>query len=107
MSANNFNNIQLAKLDQFRKKLANLDEKMIRILDDRMKISYEIGKLKLKNQLDIEQADFWEISSEYRRQMLSETNINESFIEKIFDVIHQESIDIQKQVFKEQKNGKK
>ena len=94
----------MADLEQYRAQLKEIDKELIGLLDDRMSISKSIGKLKFKNEIDIEQVDFWEESSENRMKMIDDLNISRAFAEEIFEIIHKESINVQHEVFIELSN---
>lgn len=96
MTINKINLIDTEKIKKQRKKLSEIDAKLIRLLANRMKLTLKIGKLKFQNSLGIEQMDFWNESSINRNKIAESCKLRKSFIEELFLLIHKESIKNQK-----------
>ena len=94
-------------LNRHRLALSRLDNVIIELLAQRMAVAIDIGKLKHKNKVGIEQKDFWQVSSEVRAQHADSNNLDLSFVEELFACIHKESIKIQHLVFEELDNASK
>ena len=63
----------------------------------RSKLSGEIGKLKKDNHIDVVQLNAWKQQMENRVKENEKFKIDSDFMNKIFNVIHEESIRIQNQ----------
>ncbi len=88
----------LYELNKMRASIDVLDDKLLGVLGNRMKVADEIGVLKNENNVSILQTDRW---NQILGKMISqglEKGLSEEFILKIFKAIHQESIDHQKKV---------
>ena len=95
------------KLDDYRKKLERIDKKIILLLNQRSSVSKAIGSFKFRNKTEIEQEEYWKISSAKRNELASDTNFDRETVEKIFKIIRRQSIKIQKAAIKKHKNGAK
>lgn len=104
MIEKNTSSKHIKKLEEHRDKLNRIDKELIHLLEKRMKVSANIGKLKYNNHLAIEQSEFWESSSEMRLQKADLHNLSQNFIDELFSYIQKESIRIQQQVFEESNN---
>ena len=97
----NYQNKELifkSKLNLFRNQIDNLDQQILNIIFNRFKIAKSIGKLKKDNNVDILQSKRWnEILQDIKIQS-AKLNLREDFIEKLFLIIHMESIEIQDQI---------
>lgn len=85
-------------LEKYRIRLQEIDQEIILLLSERMKISKEIGELKFKNKIEIFQKDFWKYASLKRRKITSKTNLDIEFVEKLFSIIHLQSIKTQENI---------
>lgn len=85
-------------IDELRARIDELDDELIRILGDRMKVSEEIGKYKKENNITILQPGRWDKILEKVFSKGSANGLSNEFIEKIFKAIHQASIDKQTEV---------
>ncbi len=86
------------KLATMRAKIDVIDNKLIEVMGNRMKISDEIGKLKKQNNVAILQTKRW---NEILGKMIlqgEENELSEEFILKLYKAIHQESINHQKKI---------
>jgi chorismate mutase len=91
------------KLEDYRTQLSQLDNKIIEILHQRALISKEIGILKVNNNIEIYQNDFWEKAQLIRSKTIESTSLNDTISNQIFDLIHQQSLLIQEEILN-QKN---
>lgn len=89
------------KLAYYRTQLSHLDNKIIELLDQRALISKEIGLLKVKNNIEIYQNDFWEKAQINRSKTIETTILNNVLSNQIFDLIHQQSLLIQEEILKQ------
>ncbi|MDR2206463.1 MAG: bifunctional 3-deoxy-7-phosphoheptulonate synthase/chorismate mutase type II [Flavobacteriaceae bacterium] len=78
--------------------ISDIDFQVIELLSQRMKISRKIGALKKENHITIFQPDRWKEITEYTSQKAFECEMSQEFIERIFKMIHEQSIDIQNNV---------
>ena len=90
------------KIAKLRMKIEEIDSKLINTFGKRMEISDKIGQLKKENNVAILQTKRWnEILN--RMTMEGEANkLSEEFILKMYQAIHQESINHQKRVINEE-----
>jgi chorismate mutase len=94
----------LENIDHLRNEIDEMDEELINILGNRMKIAQKIGSYKKRNNIAILQTDRW---SEILDKALSKGNkkgLSNEFIESILRAIHDESISHQEKVMS-QKTG--
>lgn len=88
----------LFELNKLRAKIDVLDDKLLGMLGNRMKVADSIGALKKDNNVSILQTTRW---NEILGKMIlqgEEKNLSEEFILKIYKAIHQESINHQKKI---------
>ncbi|WOX79342.1 chorismate mutase [Candidatus Shikimatogenerans bostrichidophilus] len=82
-------------LDIYRTNINEIDENILHLLKNRFLSSYEIGKIKNKYKIDILQKNIMLKQKENYKNISQKLNLNEIFIQKIFDKIHKESIKLQ------------
>lgn len=85
-------------LNMLRKEIDATDSRLIELLAQRMEISERIGMFKRSHNLSILQADRWNelLNEQYR--IGHDKGLSDSFIKKIYDAIHVESIERQQRV---------
>jgi chorismate mutase len=91
-------------IDHLRNEIDEIDEELINILGNRMKIAQKIGSYKKRNNISILQTDRW---SEILDKAVAKGNkkgLSNEFIESILRAIHDESISHQEKVMS-QKTG--
>jgi chorismate mutase len=81
-----------AKMEQFRQQINHLDDELLQILGQRMKIADEIGKYKKANNITILQTNRWNAILERAFVKGEKLGLSQEFITKYFDAIHMESI---------------
>jgi chorismate mutase len=91
--------ISFAKL---RDQLDQLDEDLIQLLSNRMKLSDEIGTLKKNQNITILQTDRWDQTLKKALQKAESLGLSEEFIIKYFETVHMESINHQNKVMNQQ-----
>lgn len=91
------------KLEIYRNQLLFLDNKLIDLLNQRALISKEIGELKIKNNIEIYQTNYWQKAQLIRNKAVESTCLNGKITCEIFELIHQQSLLIQEDILK-QKN---
>src|ERR1035438_3676968 len=89
------------QLIRYRKRLMHLDARLISLLDQRITIAVEIGKIKRIEKIKIRQSVFLNSASKKRKAAVAGTKLNPVFMKNLFEAIHKESIKIQQQVKRE------
>ena len=79
-------------LDELRKQIDKLDNQLLDILKERMKISEAIGRYKYENNITILQARRYDEIMNDRKVKAESRNLNPDFVSEIFESIHEESI---------------
>jgi chorismate mutase len=85
----------MLSLAELREQIDKLDDKLIQIFEKRMKVVEEIGKHKKENNITILQSQRWDDIVRNRINLGSRKGLSEEFIYKVFQAIHQESINKQ------------
>lgn len=93
-------------LDQLRKKIDGLDQKLLELLKERMQISESIGVYKYENNITILQSRRYDEIMNDRREKALNAGLNPEFIVKVYEHIHEESINRQNQVMNKAKHPK-
>ncbi|WP_185865248.1 bifunctional 3-deoxy-7-phosphoheptulonate synthase/chorismate mutase type II [Blattabacterium cuenoti] len=75
-----------------------LDENLISILSERMNISKKLGILKNTSDVDILQPNRWKSVMEQSINLGKNLGLSEDFLERIFNLLHKESIKIQNKI---------
>lgn len=86
------------EMEKHRTLISDLDFELISLLSHRMKVAENIGQIKKQNNIAIFQPDRWKVITEYAKQKAEETGMSQTFIEKIFKAIHEESIEVQNKI---------
>jgi chorismate mutase len=85
-------------IEDLRRQIDKFDDKLIEILEDRMKVADKIGKYKKENNMTILQSSRWDELLKNRLALAEIKGLSEDFIMKVFRAIHQESINHQTKV---------
>ena len=85
-------------LDELRKQIDKLDNQLLDILKERMKISEAIGRYKYENNITILQARRYDEIMNDRKAKAESRSLNADFVTEIFESIHEESIRCQSAV---------
>jgi chorismate mutase len=90
------------KLEELRAEIDRLDQELMNILEDRMKVAAGIGQCKKDNGVTILQPARWDqIISKY--MLVGQTKgFSEEFVRKLFMAIHQESINTQTRIMNDE-----
>jgi chorismate mutase len=83
------------KINTLRRQIDEIDSQILSNLGNRMKIADSIGLLKKDNNVAILQKERWNEVLERMKAMGKEQNLSEEFITELFKAIHQESIEHQ------------
>lgn len=97
----------LKKLENYREKLRQIDNKIIALLSERTEISEGIGMLKFHHNIEIKQDEYWEQASKMRKQLIGHIRLSDDFVNNIFQLIQKQSIRVQEDVSKELQNEQK
>ena len=82
----------MTSLNNQRIRINKIDSQILKLLEDRMKISKEIGEIKLKNDLPIFNA---EREKEIISMLQEKTKCSDSMVKEIWEIIFKHSRDIQ------------
>lgn len=86
------------QLGRFREDIDKLDDKIIKILGDRMKIVEQIGSYKRDNNVTILQVSRWDEIIQKRTNLARALRLDEEFTVKLLELIHNESIRKQNEI---------
>jgi len=87
-----------AALEKLRQQINHLDDEMMQMLGQRMKISEKIGEYKKNNNITILQTNRWNEILERAFNKGDKLGLSKEFITKYFDAVHMESISHQNKV---------
>lgn len=87
-----------AALEKLRQQINQLDDELMQILGQRMKIAEQIGKYKKDNNITILQTNRWNEIIERATAKGDKIGLSKEFITRYFDAVHMESINHQKKV---------
>lgn len=87
-----------AALEKLRQQINQLDDELMQILSQRMKIAEQIGKYKKDNNITILQTNRWNEIIERATARGDKIGLSKEFITRYFDAVHMESINHQKKV---------
>lgn len=85
-------------LNSLRNKIDVVDRQIIGLLNARMLLIEEIGKIKVEMQISAEQNERWNKISVTRKEWAKQFNLSETLINDIFNIIHKESLDRQNKI---------
>ena len=84
-----------------RQQIDKFDEKLLEVLEKRMKVADKIGTYKKKNNITILQSSRWDQLLNRRITDGEKKGLSEDFVVKVFRAIHQESINHQTKIMNE------
>lgn len=87
-----------AALEKLRQQINHLDDELMQILGQRMKIAEQIGQYKKANNITILQTNRWNEIIEKAFVKADKLGLSKEFITRYFDAVHMESINHQKKV---------
>lgn len=87
-----------AALEKLRQQINQLDDELMQILGQRMRIAEQIGKYKKENNITILQTSRWNEIIERATQKGDRIGLSKEFITRYFDAVHMESINHQKKI---------
>jgi chorismate mutase len=86
------------ELEKLREKIDSIDDEIVNLLSKRMEIVKEVGKLKKEYQIDPLDVKRLEELIADKKQRAKVLGVSQTFIERLFKVIHQHSVSTQKKV---------
>ncbi len=87
-----------ATMEKLRQQINHLDDELLQILGQRMKVADEIGKYKKANNITILQTNRWNSILERAYVKGEKLGLSKEFITKYFDAVHMESINHQNKI---------
>jgi chorismate mutase len=94
------------QLVNLREKIDHLDQELIEILSNRMKLAEKIGDYKKENQVTVFQIERWNEIMKTRPEWARLAELNGDFIRELFKIIHDESIRIQTEIMNKESETK-
>lgn len=88
----------LQQLEGYRSEIDRLDDELMNVLENRMKVAGQIGECKKENSVTILQSGRWDSILEKSISAGADKGLSAEFIKKIFSAIHQESINTQTKI---------
>jgi chorismate mutase len=86
-------------LEKLRHQINHLDDEMMQILSQRMKVAEKIAEYKKENNITILQTNRWNEILDRACKRAEKLGLSKEFITKYFDAVHMESISHQTKVF--------
>ncbi len=87
-----------AALEKLRQQINHLDDELMQILSQRMKVAEKIGQYKKSNNITILQTNRWNTILERAFVKGEKFGLSKEFITKYFDAVHMESINHQNKI---------
>jgi chorismate mutase len=97
----NFDNGSMITIEELRMQIDRIDDSIIEIFENRMKIADQIGKYKKDNNIAILQSKRWDNIITRRLEEGLKKGLSNHFVESVFRAIHEESIDHQTKIMNE------
>ncbi len=82
-------------MDKIRSQIQQIDEKMIKLIAERMKLSRELGEMKKELGLPVRDSEREKILFEIWEEIAKKENVNPELIDRLWSIILEESIRIQ------------
>lgn len=98
---NDFKNFIPESIRHYRKEIDHIDFEIIQLLSSRMKLAAEIGEIKNIFQIPVFQPQRWKEILSTRPEWAEQAGLSCHFIEKIWVLIHNESIGIQNEIIRQ------
>ena len=86
------------KLSELRKDIDRLDDHLMKVVSDRMRVVEQIGNYKKDNKVTILQLSRWDEIVQHRSNIAKALNLDRDFTVKLLELIHKESIRKQNEV---------
>jgi chorismate mutase len=88
-----------AVLEKLRQQINGLDDELMLLLGERMKVAEQIGTYKKENNITILQTKRWNEILDRACNKGEKFKLSREFITKYFDAVHMESINHQNKIF--------
>ena len=85
-------------MEKLRQQINHLDDELMQILSERMKVAEKIGLYKKQNNITILQTNRWNEILERATAKGDKLGLSKEFITNYFDAVHMESINHQNKV---------
>ncbi len=92
----------LDALAKYREQINHIDDELMTLLGNRMKVAEKIGEYKKENDITILQTNRWNEILEKAVEKGEKLGLTEKFVAKFFDAVHIESINRQNRVMNEE-----
>ena len=96
--------LTLRMIEGLREKMDKIDSDLLDLISKRMDVAKAIGHYKKKNNITILQAERWDEIVQSRMQTGLEKQLDKGFVKKLFEIIHQESINQQAEIMNKKEN---
>lgn len=90
-----------ANLEKLRQQINNLDDELMQILSQRMKVAEKIGQYKKENNITILQTNRWNNILDRAYAKGEKLGLSKDFVTRYFDAVHMESIHHQNKIMKQ------
>lgn len=87
---------QTSQLDDLRVQIDAIDRELLQTLNRRMQVARKLGKLKMDIEMPSYQIERWNHVLKTRKQIGEKYDLEGDFIQQLFSIIHEESINHQK-----------
>jgi chorismate mutase len=87
-----------AVMEKMRQQINQLDDELLQLIGQRMKVADKIGQYKKDNNITILQTNRWNAILERAYQRGDKLGLSQEFITKYFDAVHMESINHQNKI---------
>lgn len=87
-----------AALEKLRQQINHLDDELMQILGQRMKVAEQIGAYKKNNEITILQTNRWNEILERAFRQGEKLGLSQEFVSRYFDAVHMESIQHQNRI---------
>ena len=87
-----------AEMEKLRQQINNLDDELMQVLSQRMKVAEKIGQYKKENNITILQTNRWNAILERAFSKGEKLGLSKEFVTRYFDAVHMESINHQNKI---------
>ena len=97
---------ETVELEKYRAQIDSYDNIIMGVLGDRMDVVKNIGKFKKENNITILQPNRWDQLMKKNYEQADSKGFSKKFVDRLFKAIHQESINFQTAIMKEETKEK-
>lgn len=90
-----------SKLEELRQDIDQIDEELMNLLSNRMKVARDIGMYKKDNNMTILQQKRWNDIVEKSKEKAEKNQLSVQFVQRFIEAIHDESINQQEKILQE------